>query len=78
MDLKKILKVSDSYQIPTKLMDIIYDKEEREKLFMRLLEENDYKLLLKNIDESLLTPLKYQYGKNLDYYTATIKLLDMW
>ncbi len=41
------------------------------------LEENDYKLLLKNIDESLLTPLKYQYGKNLDYYTATIKLLDM-
>ena len=44
MDLKKILKVSDSYQIPTKLMDIIYDKEEREKLFMRLLEENDYKV----------------------------------
>ena len=44
MDLKSILEVSDSYQIPNKLMDIIYDKEEREKLFIRLLEENDYKV----------------------------------
>ena len=27
MDLKKILNVSDSYQIPDRLMEIIYNKE---------------------------------------------------
>ena len=44
MDLREVLKVSDSYQIPDKLMEIIYNKEEREKLFVELLEINDYQV----------------------------------
>ena len=44
MDLREILKVSDSYQIPDKLMEIIYNKEEREKLFVELLEIHDYQV----------------------------------
>lgn len=42
MDLKKILNVSDSYQIPEKLMQILYKEKEREELFMELLEVNNY------------------------------------
>ena len=44
MDLREILKVSDSYQIPDRLMEIIYNKEEREELFIKLLEINDYQV----------------------------------
>ena len=44
MDLQKILNVSDSYQIPEKLMKIIYNKEKREELFIKLLESNDYQV----------------------------------
>ena len=44
MELKEILNVSDSYQIPDKLMQIIYNKEEREELFVKLLEVNDYQV----------------------------------
>ena len=33
MDLREVLNVSDSYQIPEKLMQIIYNKKEREELF---------------------------------------------
>ena len=40
MDLRGILNVSDSYQIPDRLMEIIYNKEEREELFIKLLEIN--------------------------------------
>ena len=42
MDINKILGVTDSYQIPQKLMDIIYKPKEREELFMQLLEENNF------------------------------------
>ena len=44
MDLREILDVSDSYKIPEKLMGIIYNEEEREELFMKLLEANDYQV----------------------------------
>ena len=44
MDLREILDVSDSYQIPEKLMQIIYNEKEREELFMKLLEVNNYEV----------------------------------
>ena len=42
MNLNEILNVSDSYQVPEKLMEILYKEKEREKLFMKLLEVNNY------------------------------------
>lgn len=59
------------------LIEVKYGEKTKTFKYKINLEENDFKLLEKNIDESLLTPLKYQYGENLDYYTANIKLLDM-
>lgn len=44
MDLREVLNVSDSYQIPEKLMQIIYNKKEREELFVKLLEIHDYQV----------------------------------
>ncbi len=38
----KIFGIEDSYKAPDKIMKILYDKEEREKLFMKLLEVNNY------------------------------------
>lgn len=38
----KLFGVEDSYQTPEKIMKILYNKEEREKLFMELLEAHDY------------------------------------
>lgn len=42
IDYNKIFEVEDSYQAPGKIMEILYNKEEREKLFMDILEANDY------------------------------------
>lgn len=42
VNINKILGVSDSYQAPERIMEILYDKERREKLFMELLEAYDY------------------------------------
>lgn len=42
IDYNKLFGVNDSYQAPKKIMDILYDKEKRDKLFMELLEEHDY------------------------------------
>ena len=38
----EIFGVDDSYKAPEKIMKILYKKDEREKLFMKLLEANDY------------------------------------
>lgn len=40
----KIFGIEDSYKAPDKIMKILYDKEEREKLFMKLLEVHNYDL----------------------------------
>ena len=37
----EIFDVSDSYQVPSKLMEILFDKEKREALFMKLLRANN-------------------------------------
>ena len=37
----EIFDVSDSYQVPNKLMEILFDKEKREVLFMKLLRANN-------------------------------------
>ena len=37
----EIFDVSDSYQVPNKLMEILFDKEKREALFMKLLRANN-------------------------------------
>ena len=37
----EIFDVSDSYQVPNKLMEILFDKEKREVLFMELLRANN-------------------------------------
>ena len=37
----EIFKVKDNYQVPEKLMNILFNKEEREELFMELLRAND-------------------------------------
>lgn len=58
-------------------IDVKYSNQIKTFKYTINLEENDYELLSKNIDESLLTPLKQQYGINLDYYTANIKLHDV-
>lgn len=42
IDYNKIFGVEDSYQAPGKIMEVLYNKEEREKLFMDILEANDY------------------------------------
>lgn len=42
IDYNKIFEVEDSYQAPGKIMEILYNKKEREKLFMDILEANDY------------------------------------
>lgn len=42
MDFNKIFGVDDSYKAPDKIMKILYDKEKREELFMKLLEEHNY------------------------------------
>ncbi len=42
MDYNKIFEVEDSYQVPEKIMNILYDKEKREELFMKLLQFNNY------------------------------------
>lgn len=41
IDYNKIFEVSDSYQAPSKLMEILFDKEKREVLFMKLLRVNN-------------------------------------
>lgn len=38
----KLFGVEDSYQVPEKIMKTLYNKEEREKLFMELLDAHDY------------------------------------
>ena len=38
----KILGIDDSYQAPEKIMNILFNKKEREELFMKLLVANDY------------------------------------
>lgn len=38
----KLFGVDDSYKAPAKIMEILYDKDRREKLFMDLLEANNY------------------------------------
>ena len=38
----EIFGVDDSYKAPDKIIKILYDKEKREKLFMKLLEVNNY------------------------------------
>lgn len=40
----ELFGVDDSYKAPDKLMEILYNKEEREKLFMKLLEANDFEV----------------------------------
>lgn len=42
VDYNKIFEVDDSYKAPSKIMEILYNKEEREKLFMKLLEANNF------------------------------------
>lgn len=42
MNYNEIFGVDDSYQAPSKIMETLYDKEKREKLFMKLLEVNDF------------------------------------
>ncbi|MGL6184854.1 MAG: N-6 DNA methylase [Clostridium chrysemydis] len=42
VDYNKIFGVEDSYKAPEKIMEVLYDKEKREKLFMELLEVHDY------------------------------------
>ena len=42
VDYNKIFGVNDSYKAPEKIMSILYNKEEREKLFMELLEVNNF------------------------------------
>ncbi|WP_196345246.1 N-6 DNA methylase [Paraclostridium sordellii] len=42
MDFNKIFGVDDSYKAPDKIMKVLYDKEKREELFMKLLEEHNY------------------------------------
>lgn len=42
VDYNKIFGVDDSYKAPEKIMEILYKKEEREKLFMELLEANNF------------------------------------
>lgn len=41
-DYNKIFGVKESYKAPDKIMEILYDKERREKLFMELLEANNF------------------------------------
>ena len=38
----KILGIDDSYQAPEKIMNILFNKKEREELFMKLLVANEY------------------------------------
>lgn len=38
----EIFKVSDSYQVPEKIMEILFKENERKELFMELLKANDY------------------------------------
>ena len=38
----ELFGIEDSYQAPDKIMEIIYDVDRREKLFMKLLEEHNY------------------------------------
>ncbi|ELU5588563.1 N-6 DNA methylase [Clostridium perfringens] len=38
----KIFGISDSYEAPAKIMEILYNREEREKVFKELLELHDY------------------------------------
>ena len=42
VDYNEIFGVNDSYKAPEKIMSILYNKEEREKLFMELLEVNNF------------------------------------
>lgn len=42
IDYNKLFGVDDSYKAPSKIMEILYQKEQREKLFMDLLEVNNY------------------------------------
>lgn len=44
IDYNKLFGVEDSYQAPEKIMSILFDKDEREKLFMKLLQANDFKI----------------------------------
>ena len=37
----EIFGVEDSYQAPEKIMSVLFNKEEREQLFMKLLRAND-------------------------------------
>ena len=42
MNYNELFGVDDSYKAPEQIMKILYNKEEREKLFMQLLEANDF------------------------------------
>lgn len=42
MDINAVLKISDSYQAPAKIMEILYDRTRREALFKEMLPGFDY------------------------------------
>lgn len=41
-NINKLLGISDSYQAPAKIMEILYDRKKREELFMNFLEAFDF------------------------------------
>ena len=44
IDYNKIFEVSDSYQAPAKIMEILFNEQKRKLLFMKLLEVNNYEV----------------------------------
>lgn len=41
-NINKLLGISDSYQAPAKIMEVLYDRKKREELFMNFLEAFDF------------------------------------
>ena len=59
------------------IMTVEFEQTSKSFKYTMNINDNDYKLLMNNIDESLLSPLKTKYGVPFEFYSANIELNEI-